>query len=235
MTTILPLDLASVGALMGEPARASMLAALMGGQALTAGELAWQARITAQTASSHLAKLTEAGMLAIEKQGRHRCFRLASPLVAQLLETVMVVAAVQAPPRNRRPTRIDAAVRTARTCYDHLAGQLGVALADALVADGVLEWSGDGGVLTERGQERLDRLGLGIGGLQAGARRFCRPCLDWSERRHHVAGALGAALTSHFLTAGWLERIKDSRAVMVTAVGEQGFREWFGVEVQGSS
>jgi DNA-binding transcriptional ArsR family regulator len=223
--------LAETAALIGEPARAAMLAALLDGRALTAGELAEAAGITPQTASGHLGRLTEAGLLAMARQGRHRYHRLASPAVARLIEGLLDVAAA-------RPRRVvatgprDAALRRARTCYDHLAGRLAVAIADALVARGRIELTADGGAVTAAGQNFL--AGLGVGGLgAAGApgrgRLFCRPCLDWSERRPHVAGVLGAALCTRCFELGWVRRKAGGRALEITPPGWRGFAEAFGI------
>lgn len=223
---------AEIAFLVGEPARAAMLAALMDGRALTAAELAATAGVTPQTASGHLGRLAEAGLLAMEKQGRHRYHRLASPAVARMVEGIMQVAA--AVPRQGRPPRIgpaDAALRAARTCYDHLAGRLGVALADALVARGHLELGADGGAVTVQGEAFLGS--IGIAARPDGARRgrpFCRPCLDWSERRPHLGGALGAALCARCFELGWLRRMPGTRALEVTREGRRGFDERFGVE-----
>lgn len=226
--------IAETAALLGEPARTAMLAALLDGRALTAGELAATAGVTPQTASLHLGRLTEAGLLAVERQGRHRYHRLASPAVAQLLEGLMQVA--DASPTRRPPRRTgpaDEALRRARTCYDHLAGRLGVALTDALVARGQLELEADGGALTPAGEAFLDRLGLPAPSAAARrGRRFCRPCLDWSERRPHLAGALGAALCAHCFGQGWLRHLPDSRAVAVTPAGQLALARQFGVETQ---
>ena len=191
---------AEVAALAGDPARAGMLHALMDGRALTASELAGVAGITPQTASGHLARMTAAGLIAVEKQGRHRYHRLASKVVAQMMEGIMQVASAMEP--TRPPLSVgprDAALRAARTCYDHLAGHLGVALADALVAGGYAELANDAGLVTNAGLELLGRLGINVDALLAprgnrSARILCRPCLDWSERRPHLAGAVGAAL-----------------------------------------
>jgi DNA-binding transcriptional ArsR family regulator len=225
---------AEVAALAGDPARAGMLHALMDGRALTASELARVAGITPQTASSHLARLTVAGLLAVEKQGRHRYHRLASPAVAQMMESIMLVAS--RPETTRRELSVgprDAALRAARTCYDHLAGRLGVALADALVAGGQVELANDGGVMTESGTELLRKLGIDIDpmgprGIRRG-RVLCRPCLDWSERRPHLAGAVGAALCTLSFDKGWIRRIDGTRAVSITPKGQRSYRELFGV------
>lgn len=228
---------AAIAALAGDPARAAMLQAMMDGRALTASELARVAGIAPQTASSHLARLTDAGLLAVEKQGRHRYHRLASPSVARLIESIMRVAAELTPART--PLTVgprDAALRAARTCYDHLAGRLGVALADGLVAAGHVELGDDAGIVTPSGLVLLER--IGIDGAQLGADRpakgrrvLCRPCLDWSERRPHLAGALGAALCRLSFDKGWVRRIDGSRAVTVTPKGERTLREMLGVRL----
>jgi DNA-binding transcriptional ArsR family regulator len=218
--------MASVAALLGDPARANILAALMDGRALTAKELAFAAHVSPQTASGHLARLTDASLLAAEKQGRHRYFRLASPLVGQMVESVMAVAG----PESTTPTtwRGGEALRTARTCYDHLAGRLGVALADALTESEHVALSHDGGEVTDRGHAFLCDFGAEPA---PGKRIFCRPCLDWSERRSHIAGRLGAALATRCMDLKWIERQRDSRAVTITAAGMRGFAETFGIHL----
>ena len=228
-------QIAEIGALVGEPARAAMLAALMDGRALTATELACLSRITPQTASSHLARLTSAGLLAVAKQGRHRYHRLASPAVARMLEGIMQIAASQLPKLRRAIAVVprDQAVRLARTCYDHLAGRLGVAIAEALVERRAIEFEDDGGQLTHRGERFLETLGIVLPEPGAGARRstrpVCRPCLDWSERRVHVAGRVGAAICSHCLDEDWVRRLKGTRALAITPRGRQQLRKHFGV------
>ena len=217
--------MASVAALLGDPARANILNALMDGRALTAKELAYAARVSPPTASGHLARLTDAGLLAAAKQGRHRYFRLASPLVGQMLESIMAVAG---PEPRRAAWRGGDALRTARTCYDHLAGRLGVALADALADAGHVALSHDGGEVTDRGHAFLCDFGAKA---PAGKRVFCRPCLDWSERRPHIAGCLGAALASRCMELDWIKRPCDSRAVSITAAGASGFAERFGIHL----
>ena len=220
--------IAEIAALVGDPARANMLSALMDGRAMSAGELAHAAHVTPQTASGHLAKLVAARLLADEKQGRHRFFRLASPKVARLLEAIMAVA-VAAAPRYRPLWMRDAALRSARTCYDHLAGRLGVALADSLAGRYHFALDEDGGEVTAEGARFLDEFGLDLAGAAGRRRRFCRPCLDWSERRPHLGGAVGAALAIRCFTLGWVERVKDSRAVAITAPGRDGFLRTFGI------
>ena len=218
--------MASIAALLGDPARANILSALMDGRALTAKELAFAARVSPQTTSGHLAKLTEAGLLDAARQGRHRYFRLASPLVGQMLEAVMAVAGPDE--RHGAPSCGGEALRTARTCYDHLAGRLGVGLADTLVARGHVVLGTDGGEVTADGQAFLRDFGADP---PAGRRVFCRPCLDWSERRLHLAGRIGAALANRCFALGWLERHRDSRAVRITAEGQAGLVEVFGVRL----
>ncbi|MDB5361859.1 MAG: transcriptional regulator [Rhodospirillales bacterium] len=221
-------NLAEVAALVGDPARANMLAALMDGRALTASELAFMARITPQTASAHLAKLTQSHLLSVAKQGRHRYFRLASPLVGRMLEGIMAVAAIEAPQRYRPASPKDAALRQARTCYDHLAGRVGVALADALTARGHVILGEDGGSVTDGGAAFFRGIGIDLSPDRPRQRCFCRPCLDWSERRPHLAGALGAALAATAFEQGWIERLRDTRAVAVTEPGEAAMTALFG-------
>jgi DNA-binding transcriptional ArsR family regulator len=223
-----PIDLATIAALLGDPARANILCALQDGRAQTATELAYVAGVSPQTTSGHLAKLTEARLLTLQKQGRHRYYALASPLVGRMLEAVMAVAAV-GPPRHRSPSKLDDALRRARTCYDHLAGRLGVALADALVAQSCIVLGEDGGQVTRKGRKVLTGFGLDLNDTGRQRRTFCRPCLDWSERRPHLAGALGAALTSRCFELGWLGQLRDSRAVSITKIGQSGFAETFGL------
>jgi DNA-binding transcriptional ArsR family regulator len=229
------INLAEIGALVGDVARANMLNALMGGRALTAGELAWAAHVTAQTASGHLAKLTAARLLVVEKQGRHRYFRLASAAVGQMIEGIMTVAAVHSPPRYRPSSRIDDALRAARTCYDHLAGRLGVALTDALAVQKHVVFSTDGGALTAAGSRFLARFGLDLAHAERQRRCFCRPCLDWSERRAHLGGAVGAALATRCFELGWIARVKDSRAVAITPAGRRGFAATFDISSEPST
>ena len=226
-----------VAALAGDPARAGMLHALMDGRALTASELARGAGITPQTASGHLARLVTAGLLSVERQGRHHYHRLASPAVAQMVEGIMQVASglgAKRPPLVVGPR--DAALRAARTCYDHLAGRLGVALADALAEGGQIELGRDGGVITDAGIAFFNQIGIDLDRVitcSAGrsARVLCRPCLDWSERRPHIAGTIGAALCAHSLATGWIRRNDGTRAVTITPKGQRVFREEFRVQL----
>jgi DNA-binding transcriptional ArsR family regulator len=227
---------AEVAALSGDPARASMLHALMDGRALTATELAKVAGITPQTASGHLSRMTAIGLLSVAKQGRHRYHRLATPSIARMLESIMQVAAELEPVRTRLTVGpSDAALRYARTCYDHFAGQLGVALADALIAHGHVELTSDAGILTETGMAFLSGVGIDIEPMLArrtkrSGRVLCRPCLDWSERRPHLAGVVGAAICKHSLDKGWTRRLDGTRAVHITSKGARIFREKFGAK-----
>jgi DNA-binding transcriptional ArsR family regulator len=224
------LHVAELGALLGDPARANILAALIDGRALTATELAAIAGVAPQTASGHLARLTRSNLLALDKQGRHRYYRLASPLVGSMLESVMAVAAVQLPPRKAGPSRLDEAMRAARTCYDHIAGRLGVAISDALIARGCIVLAEDGGEVTAAGADFLAAFGAEV--TPSGTRRvFCRPCLDWSERRWHIAGAVGAALCKRCIDLHWVTRADNTRALTITAKGRRGFAEALGVSL----
>jgi DNA-binding transcriptional ArsR family regulator len=222
--------LAEIGALVGDPARANILSALADGRALTAGELAYVAGVSPQTASGHLAKLADAKLLAVTKQGRHRYYRLATPLVGRMLESIMAVAA-DAPPRYRPAGKFDAALRFSRTCYDHFAGRLGVGLADRLCAQGHVVLGEDGGEVSEAGSVFLSRFGLDFDALRRQRRIYCRPCLDWTERRPHLAGAVGAALAARCFDLGWVRRKRDSRALTITERGRDGFHEVFGFDV----
>jgi DNA-binding transcriptional ArsR family regulator len=221
--------LAEVAALIGDVARANILSALMDGRALTASELAWHSGVTAPTTSGHLAKLSEANLIAMARQGRHRYYRLASPEVAQAIESLMAVASF-GPKRHRPVGPKDEALRNARTCYDHLAGRLGISLADALVSKGHVILSDSAGALTDEGSRFLCSFGVDMASGQGGKRATCRTCLDWSERRPHLAGKVGAALCARIFHLGWVERIKDSRAVAVTPAGRRGLSETFGIE-----
>ena len=219
-------QISEVAALVGDPARANMLSALMDGRALTAGELAYAAGVSPQTTSGHLAKLTEARLLVPQKQGRHRYYRLATPAVGRMIEGIMAVA-VDGPPRHRPPGKFDAALRNARTCYDHFAGRLGVGLADALVGRGHVMLGDDGGEVTEAGVDFFNGFGIDLAAAQQRKRAFCRPCLDWTERRPHLGGAIGAALATRCFELGWVERMRDKRGLNITRKGERGLLEIF--------
>lgn len=227
------LDIARVGALMGDPSRASMLMALMSGEALTATELAYRAGIALPTASGHLAQLVDGGLLAVAKQGRHRYYRLAGPAVAHAVETMSELAIEVFPTPHRRVMPEDAPLRRARTCYDHLAGRLGVALAEGLVQRRVLRRADGELALVRRGsgEELLNSWGINVAELERERRPMVRTCIDWTERRPHLAGALGAAIVDRFLETGWIRRRRDDRAVSVTPLGQRRLREELGVTV----
>ncbi|WP_312413079.1 winged helix-turn-helix domain-containing protein [Shinella sp.] len=219
-------DISQIGALIGDPARANMLTALMGGQALTASELAGAAGVTLQTTSAHLAKLEAGGLIAQRKQGRHRYFALADDDAGRLLESIMGYAANRGHLRTR-PGPKDPALRKARVCYNHLAGDYGVRLLDRLVAEGDVTLDGDDAALTPAGEMRMAALGIDMPALKAQRRPVCRTCLDWSERRSHLAGSLGEALLARFIANGWAKREKNSRAVRFTGEGEREFMALF--------
>ncbi|MER7546257.1 ArsR/SmtB family transcription factor [Actinomadura sp.] len=221
-------DFAPVAALLADRARAAMLTALLDGRPLAAGELARTAGVSAQTASAHLGRLLDAGFVTVVKQGRHRYYRLRSGEVAQVIEALSRIS----PPvrvRSLRQSKDARRLREARTCYDHLAGAAGVALFAALVDGGLIEPDGeDAFEVTEKGEERLAALGLDVAALRRARRRFAWRCLDWTERRPHLNGALGAALTDRMIELGWFERGPTRRALAVTEKGLAGLADTFG-------
>jgi DNA-binding transcriptional ArsR family regulator len=219
-------NIVRVAALIGDHARAEVLTALMTDRALTATELAEIAGVTKQTISAHLAKLVDAGLVAVEAQGRYRYFRLADHDVAQLLESLMGVAFRTGAVRLRSSPR-EPALRKARLCYDHLAGELGVLAYERLLTRRVLARKGDALQLTPSGRQWFADIDIDADALLAERRNFCRPCLDWGERRHHLAGALGAALFKRIVELGWARRAKASRIVEFTPPGERSFRALF--------
>lgn len=222
-------SIAEIAALMGDPARANMLGALMSGRALTAGELAREAGITAQTASGHLARLSEAGLLLVEAQGRHRYFRLSGPDIAQVLEGLMGLAARTGRLRTRTGPR-DPDMRCSRVCYDHMAGEWAVKLYAGLVADDRLLEAETGAVLSPKGRTFFRAEGIDIDALEKARRPLCRTCLDWSERRFHLGGALGKAVLDLALQRGWARRSATSRTLAITPPGHQAFRAWLAEE-----
>jgi DNA-binding transcriptional ArsR family regulator len=219
-------DIAQIGALIGDPARANMLTTLMGGKALTATELAAAGGVTVQTASTHLAKLEAGNLLVQRKQGRHRYFTLADDSVGKFLESIMGFAAGRGHLRHK-PGPKEPALRKARICYDHLAGDYGVRMLDSLIAKGAIDAMGDGLALTESGETELKTIGIDVHALKSSRRPLCRSCLDWSERRAHLAGSLGKALLSNFLEKGWARRTAESRSVVFSPEGERQFLALF--------
>ncbi|HET6971647.1 MAG TPA: winged helix-turn-helix domain-containing protein [Phenylobacterium sp.] len=218
-------DITRIAALLGDPARANMLAALMAGQALTAGELAREAGVTPQAASSHLGKLEAGGLLTRRRQGRHNYFALAGADVAEALEQLTLVAE-RAGHMRTRPGPKDPAMRRARVCYDHLAGDAGVAMLDALVARGQIVDDAGSLVLTDAGRSFARDFGVALEG--AGRRPLCKACLDWSVRRSHLSGVLGAGLLSRIYDLGWARRMEGQRVVQFSAPGLRAFEQAFG-------
>ena len=225
-------NLVEVAALVGDTARATMLAALMSGQALTGSELAALARVSRSTASEHLAKLVAAHLVAVTRSGRFHYYRIGSPRVAQMLESIKAVAAIDVPPRYEPRSARNETLRYARTCYDHIAGRLGVAIADALVANGHVALDADGGEVTRTGRTLLANLGANLSEASCGRRIFCRPCLDWSERRYHLAGHVGAEICRRAFELRWVKRERETRALLLTAAGRRGFPDALGVKFE---
>jgi len=224
-------DIAPAAALMADPARAAMLGALLGGTPLSAGELSHLAGVSPATASAHLARLLDGGLVAVTRQGRHRYYRLAGHEVATVIEALAQISPVR-PVRSLRQSQEAAALAQARTCYDHLAGQAGVELLDALLRAGVLNGNGSGAdvayEVTAEGAERLAGFGVDVVQVRRSRRRFAGACLDWTQRRPHLNGALGAAVTGRLLELGWIERGPSRRAVKITGPGQDGLAATFG-------
>lgn len=226
-------NIVNIAALVGEHARAEILTTLMTGQSLTATELAQVAGVTKQTVSAHLGKLLDMRLLAVQSQGRHRYYRLADPDVAQLLESLMGVAYRVGALRVRSSPR-EPALRKARVCYDHLAGELGVLVFDALKQRRLLRSEGEELHLTPQGHRFCREFGIDMDALARQRRSLCRPCLDWSMRRNHLAGAVGAAVLSRCLDLGWARRAHRSRVMTFSAAGESALREQFGLPTKSS-
>ncbi|MGI9452793.1 MAG: ArsR/SmtB family transcription factor [Geminicoccaceae bacterium] len=215
-------EIARVASLIGDPARANMLTAMVGGQALTTSELSGVAGVSLPTASSHLAKLEDAKLVVVERQGRHRYYRLADGDVAHVLESLMGIAARSGITRVRTGPK-EPKLRRARVCYDHLAGDLGVQMFDSFEQRGFFDLTEDAVTLTTEGEAFLEQFEIDLKSLRRRRRPLCRACLDWSVRRHHLAGALGAALLDRFYHLGWARREKDSRIVLFTSEGDRAF------------
>lgn len=222
-----------IGRLVGDPSRATMLEALMDGRAWTGRELAHFAHVSPSTASSHLQRLVNGALLTVLAQGRNRYYRIATPYIAHALESLMALAPARAP-RHPSERRIASDLAAARFCYDHLAGRLGVGLTDALVARGAITFSDAGGALTESGAALFRRLDIELA-EERGRRVVCRPCLDWSERRPHIAGLAGSALGQVALERKWVERKRNSRALTLTPLGANALKELFGIDLVPSS
>ncbi len=218
-------DLSRLARTIGDPTRIRMLTLLMEGRALTAKELALGAGVEPATATAHLQRLLEDGLLESSAQGRHKYFRLASPQVAQLIESLMVMA-----PRPKRASKPEnTPIRLARFCYDHLAGQLGTRLTEALLAHGLLVSQGRDFALTPEGENWLQTLGIDLVVLRGSRRKFAHQCLDWSERKDHLGGALGAAIAQRMIDLGWITRTKHTRVVGITDAGHEALTARFGL------
>lgn len=214
-------DIASIAFLIGEPTRAMILTALLGGVALPASELVSRCQLTQQTVSAHLAKLVAGGLLVVEPRGRHRYYRLASADVGHALEAFQAIAP-RPPVRSLRQSEETRVLCFARTCYDHLAGKLGVSITQAMLQRCYLTRVENSYVLTTEGEQWLTHLGIDLAEVRRKRRIFAAPCLDWSERQYHLAGALGASLTSQLFKQGWILRLPTSRAIRLTEVGQRG-------------
>ena len=221
--------IAEIAALVGDPARAEIVMALLDGRTLTATELAHAARITPQTASTHLGKLTEAGLLSMNRRGRNRCFQLASPKVAEMIDGIVALA-LEKRPKFRPLSPRARAMGAARICYDHLAGRLSVDLTDSLVARRYIVLDGNAAQLTAAGSCFLAKFGVMLPAQYQSRSHYCRMCLDWTERRPHIAGELGATIATRLFDLGWIERAKIGHAVVVTPSGRRGLQKTFGVK-----
>jgi DNA-binding transcriptional ArsR family regulator len=216
-------QLAHIGALFADPTRAEILTALMDGRAHTGSELARHVGVAPSTTSEHLSRLLDAGMVTVEAQGRHRYYRLASPDVAELLETLGATQAINPPP----PPKTPAGLAYARTCYDHLAGELAVAIYNQFHALGHLVEIDHHLQLTDSGIQLLEEIGVDVAAIRASTRPKARACLDWTQRRHHLAGAAGAHLLNTMLTNRWLTRGPRPRSIRVTQTGRQELTKRF--------
>ncbi|MCK0094034.1 winged helix-turn-helix domain-containing protein [Yoonia sp. F2084L] len=219
-------DIARVATLIGDPARANMLTALMTGKALTASELAAEAGVTVQTASTHLAKLLDGELLQMRKQGRHKYFALAHADVAATIEALMGLAAGQGATRTRTGPK-DAQMRQARVCYNHLAGQMGVQMFTSMRDRNFIWERGEDLGLTPQGETFVTGFGVALDGLTAARAPLCRRCLDWSERRTHLAGSLGRAMLAQMEALAWVRRDKGSRALLFSQAGQRAFTAAF--------
>ena len=228
-------DYATVAKLLASPARSAVVDALMEGQPLTSGELARTAGVRASTISEHLGELLDGGLVAVISTGRHRYYRLSSAEVADALEAFSRICPAT-PVRSLRQSTADRSLRLARLCYDHVAGALGVAVLDRMRCAGwLVDGAGPDFEITEPGTEALTEIGIDLERCRRARRHFARSCLDWSERRPHLAGALGAAITSALLDMDWLHRAGTGRGLQVTSQGELGLRRTFSIGTPGLS
>ncbi len=224
-------DLATIAALIGDRRRAGILLALMGGQELPAHELAARVGASSSLASSHLSKLLEGGLLAAQRRGRERYYRIADQQVAQALEGLLAIAPARSAKTLRESSR-GQAIRHARTCYDHLAGELGVGVTEAMEHQHLITAHDGGYTLTATGEKRLQALGVDVSAVRERRRAFAGQCLDWTQRRPHLAGALGAAIADQLFELRWLKRIPNSRALAITPSGAQQLRTQFALDLE---
>lgn len=223
-------DFATIASLIGEPSRAAILAALLSGEALPASELAYRAHVTPQTASSHLAKLLDANLLKVTATGRHRYYSLKNHDVARILETLQIIAP-PLKPQTLRTSKISPELCQARTCYDHLAGKLGVSVTHALIEQNYLELDEQNYLLTPKGLAWFESWEIDVEPLKKKRRKFAYACLDWSERRFHIAGSLGAVVADLFFDKGWVKRLPHTRALKITRIGETILKQDFAIAV----
>ena len=221
--------LAEIAALFGDPTRAGIVTSLGDGRARPAGELARLAGVTPATASGHLSRLVEGGVLRVEPHGRHRYYRIAGPDVADALETLSELLAPRA--TSSKSTGVPESLASARMCYDHVAGRLGVDITEALLARRLLKWHEQSLALAPAGRRWFERIGVDVGSLERARRPLLRGCLDWTERREHLGGALGAALAMHLLERDWIRRERGTRALLVTREGRNGLARTLGVRL----
>ncbi|AZH27811.1 MULTISPECIES: winged helix-turn-helix domain-containing protein [unclassified Paenibacillus] len=223
-------NVAMIASLVSEPSRAAILTALLDGRFHTASELAHMAGIKPQTASFHLAKMTEAQVVTVEKQGRHRYYGIQDPEVAQVMESLLSIAP-PVPIKSFKQASENEAIRLARTCYDHVAGHLGVQIMSFFIQRGILSEDQDGLHITQQGEIFFADFQIDLKNTRQKRRSFSHKCLDWSERRHHLAGALGSALLDRLFELHWVEHLPTTRAIRITAEGKRGFKEVFSIEI----
>ncbi|TQR97483.1 ArsR/SmtB family transcription factor [Paenibacillus ottowii] len=223
-------NVAMIASLVSEPSRAAILTALLDGRFHTASELAHMAGIKPQTASFHLAKMTEAQVVTVEKQGRHRYYGIQDPEVAQVMESLLSIAP-PVPIKSFKQASENEAIRLARTCYDHIAGYLGVQIMSFFIQKGILSEDQDGLHITQQGEIFFADFQINLKNTRQKRRSFSHKCLDWSERRHHLAGALGKALLDRLFELHWIEHLPTTRAIRITADGKRGFKEVFEIEI----
>ena len=226
--TLIESHFGQIAGLIGERSRAIILWNLLDGKAYTATELAICADISKQACSSHLQKLVKAELISMEKQGRHRYYRFANDRVAQVIESIGALLPVQFTVTNNQPVT---GLKFARTCYDHLAGRVGVVLTETLVNKGALHYQGDQFIFSEYGATILSEINIELDKVRQGKRKFAFPCLDWSERRYHLGGALGAALLQQLVKKDWVRKSTEDRQIVLTSAGKKGIWEWIGVEL----